>query len=59
MYQITPSQNGSVAEVKRSLSINSILVDKQYYAALRAFFNSVKTSDETQIVLQNAESAQK
>ncbi len=59
VYQITPSQNGSVAEVKRSLSINSILVEKQYYAALRAFFNSVKTSDETQIVLQNAESAQK
>jgi hypothetical protein len=58
-YQITPSQNGSVAEVKRTLSINTILVDKQYYAALRSFFSSVKTSDETQIVLQNAESAQK
>jgi hypothetical protein len=51
--------NGGAAEVQRSLSINGIVIDKQYYAALRSFFSSVKALDDSQIVLQNAESAQK
>jgi hypothetical protein len=59
VYKITPSMNGGAAEVQRSLSINGIVIDKQYYAALRSFFSSVKALDDSQIVLQNAESAQK
>lgn len=59
VYQISTSQQGSTAEVQRHLTINAITVEKQYYGALRNFFNGMKTSDDKQIVLQNAESAQK
>jgi Domain of Unknown Function with PDB structure (DUF3857) len=56
-YEISASQQGSVAEVKRSLIINGLMFPVEYYASLRSFFNTVKSNDEVQIVLQNAESA--
>ena len=56
-YEISGSQQGSEAEVKRRLVINGLMFPVQYYTALRSFFNTVKSNDEEQIVLQNAESA--
>lgn len=56
-YEISASQQGSQAEVKRRLVINGLLFPAQYYASLRSFFNTVKSNDEEQIVLQNSESA--
>ena len=56
-YEISGSQQGSEAEVKRRLVINGVVFPVQYYTALRSFFNTVKSNDEEQIVLQNAESA--
>lgn len=56
-YEISGSQQGSEAEVKRRLVINGLVFPVQYYGSLRSFFNTVKSNDEEQIVLQNAESA--
>ena len=56
-YEISASQQGTVAEVKRKLVINGLMFPVEYYASLRSFFNTVKSDDEVQIVLQNAESA--
>jgi hypothetical protein len=56
-YEILLSQQGSEAEVKRHLVINGLMFSVAYYASLRSFFNMVKSNDELQIVLQNAESA--
>jgi hypothetical protein len=56
-YEISASQQGAVAEVKRKLVINGLMFPVEYYSSLRSFFNMVKSNDEVQIVLQNAESA--
>jgi uncharacterized protein DUF3857 len=56
-YSISGSQQGSVAEVQRHLVINTLLIPIEYYTAVRSFFNTVKSDDEVQIVLQNAENA--
>jgi hypothetical protein len=56
-YEISTSQQGAVAEVKRKLVINGLMFPVEYYSSLRSFFNTVKSDDEVQIVLQNAESA--
>jgi hypothetical protein len=57
LYEISASQQGSDAVVKRHLVINGLMFPPEYYASLRSFFNSVKSNDEAQIVFQNAESA--
>jgi len=56
-YELSASQMGSGAEVKRHLILNGLLFPPEYYPSLRSFFNTVKSSDEAQIVFQNAESA--
>jgi hypothetical protein len=56
-YEISASQQGTEVEVKRHLVINGLMFPVEYYASLRSFFNTVKSNDEVQIVLQNAESA--
>jgi hypothetical protein len=56
-YSISASQQGAVTEVNRHLVINTLLLPVEYYGAVRSFFNSVKSNDEVQIVLQNAETA--
>ena len=56
-YDISASQQGSVAEVQRHLVINAQLIPIEFYPALHSFFNTVKSNDEVQIILQNAENA--
>jgi hypothetical protein len=56
-YEISAAQQNNVVEVKRLLEIDGLLFPTASYKALRTFFNYVKTDDDAQIVLQNAESA--
>ena len=45
------SANGKV-QLTRELNIDLIILPQKYYPALRAFFQTVRTGDEEQIVLQ-------
>ena len=57
-YEISAEQQGGhVVEVKRLLMIDAMIIPAKNYTALRSFFNYVKTDDEAQIVLQNANTA--
>ena len=56
-YEISAAQQGSVVEVKRVLVLDGLGFPVASYPALRNFFNTVKTNDDAQIVLQNAQSA--
>lgn len=56
MYELTPTQQGDTVVIKRHLSEGGMIYDVKYYAALRAFFQSVKSNDDSQIVLETATS---
>jgi hypothetical protein len=56
-YEIAPAQQGDGVEVKRHFVLKQIHFSKESYPALRAFFNNVKSIDEAQLVLQNAQNA--
>jgi hypothetical protein len=56
-YEISAAQQGSVVEVKRLLVLDGLVFPVTNYPTLRNFFNAVKTDDDAQIVLQNAQSA--
>ncbi len=56
-YSVTSSQNADVVTVERQLTIAGINFPVGNYAAIRMFFNTVKTDDDGQIVLQPAQVA--
>ena len=56
-YETTPAWQGDRVEVKRHFVLGEIHFGRDSYAALRAFFSSMRTNDEAQVVLQNANSA--
>ncbi len=56
-YSLGVTQQGETLVVKREFMVDGIVFAVKYYNALRTFFNSVKTNDQTQLVLQRAESA--
>ncbi len=56
-YALSGTLTGNAVEVKRHLRVNAIIVPVENYSGLRAFFSGVKTNDDAQIVLRNAESA--
>jgi hypothetical protein len=56
-YEISPSQEGNTFEVKRHLTLSDIHYPADSYAALRSFFNLVRSDDQAQVVLQNAETS--
>ncbi|MGH9684113.1 MAG: DUF3857 domain-containing protein [Candidatus Acidiferrales bacterium] len=56
-YDLSAAQEQAAIEVKRHLAVNGCLYSTQSYGAFRAFFDLVKSDDESQIVLQNAETA--
>ena len=58
-YEISAAQDGNVAQVKRRLTVDGTFIPRQYYGSLRAFFTSVKSNDEAQIVLQRTDVAKK
>ncbi len=53
-YALTASNESGTLHLKRAMAVDFLLLDKQYYTALRTFFQGVKTSDDQQIVLQPA-----
>jgi hypothetical protein len=56
-YEIAPAQEGDALEVTRHFTLSEIHYPVDAYAALRSFFNLVKSTDEAQVVLQNSETA--
>jgi Domain of Unknown Function with PDB structure (DUF3857) len=56
-YEISAAQQDGIVEVKRLLVLDGLVFPVTSYPALRNFFNTVKTDDDAQIVLQNAQSA--
>jgi len=46
--------NKDTLHLTRRLTVNFLLVDQEYYPAVRNFFQTVRTGDEEQIVLQPA-----
>jgi hypothetical protein len=56
-YEITPGEDGGGIEVNRHFTLSDIHYPVDSYAALRSFFNLVKSDDEAQVVFQNVETA--
>ncbi len=56
-YETSAAAQDGAVEIKRHLAVNGVLFSKEEYPTLRKFFGTVKTNDNTQMVLQNAQSA--
>jgi hypothetical protein len=54
-FLVVPQDNS--VEVKRHLVLNGVLFPKEAYPRLRSFFGTVKTNDNTQLLLQVGQSA--
>jgi len=52
-------QSGSTLHLRRSLTVNIMLVQVKYYDAVRGFFQTLRASDEQQIVLTQDKEAEK
>jgi hypothetical protein len=50
-YSLKVESNSGTLRLKRELSEDVLLLEQKYYAALRSFFQSVRTSDGVQIVV--------
>jgi Domain of Unknown Function with PDB structure (DUF3857) len=51
-YNTTAENKNGTLHLTRDLNINVLVLETKYYGALRKFFQTVKTSDEQQIVVQ-------
>ncbi len=51
-YSLTMANEKGSVRLSRTITVDFLLLDRQYYAALRTFFQGVKSSDDQQIVLQ-------
>ena len=56
-YTLKAENDNGTVHVARKLDIDLLLLDTKYYSALRKFFQTVRTGDEEQIVLQPAAAA--
>ena len=52
VYTMKADENKGTLHLTRGLAVNMILMDPKSYPALRNFFQTVRTDDELQIVLQ-------
>ena len=52
LYDMKVESGKGTVHVVRKLNVDIVLVDVKYYAALRNFFQIVRTGDEQQILLQ-------
>lgn len=50
-YTLKAENNNGTLHLSRKLDVDIILLQTQYYGALRSFFQAVRTGDEEQIVL--------
>jgi len=51
-YNLKVENNQETLHLTRKLTIDFLLLEQKYYAALRNFFQTVRTGDEEQILLQ-------
>ncbi len=51
-YQFKAAKDGANLKLNRDLRVDFILLDPKYYPTVRSFFQSVRTSDEEQVILQ-------
>jgi hypothetical protein len=51
-YNLKVESDKGTLHLQRKLSVDFLLLDLKYYPALRKFFQTVRTTDEQQIVLQ-------
>lgn len=54
-YTLKAEKNGESLHLNRKLTVDVMMLDKKYYGALRNFFQTVRTGDAEQIVLQPGE----
>jgi hypothetical protein len=54
-YTLKAEKNGESLHLNRKLTVDVMILDKKYYGALRNFFQTVRTGDAEQIVLQPGE----
>jgi len=54
VYNMTVDNSQGVLHVSRKLTFDVLLLEQKYYPALRNFFQTVRSGDEGQIVLQPA-----
>jgi transglutaminase-like putative cysteine protease len=52
MYSLKVEKDKNTVHVQRKLSVDFMILDQKYYSGLRHFFQTVRTEDEQQIVLQ-------
>jgi hypothetical protein len=55
LYSLKVEQNPGSLRLTRKLTIDFLLLPQKYYPALRNFFQTVRTGDGTQVVLQPGE----
>jgi hypothetical protein len=55
VYTLKVEQSPGTLRLTRKLTIDTLLVQQKYYTALRNFFQAVRISDGTQVVLQPGE----
>ncbi len=55
VYSLKVEQNAGTVRLTRKFTIDFLMLEPKYYAALRKFFQAVRTSDGVQIVLQPGE----
>lgn len=53
-YTMTAENNKGTLHLNRTLNVDILILDPKYYAALRNFFQAVRTVDEQQVILQPA-----
>ena len=53
-YTMQAENNKGTLHLNRTLNIDILLLEPKYYAALRNFFQTVRTVDEQQVILQPA-----
>jgi hypothetical protein len=51
-YALKAENENGTLHVTRKLNVDFLLLETKYYPALRNFFQTVRTGDEQQIVLQ-------
>jgi len=57
MYTMKTESANNVLHVVRTLNIDFLTLEAKYYPALQNFFQTVKSGDEAQIVLQTGTAA--
>ena len=54
VYSLIMANEKGALHLNRTMTVDFLILERGYYAALRKFFQGVKTSDDQQIVLQPA-----